>query len=118
MKVIGIVNSQGDYEGRHYHNLVLQVETENTNANKDVCGLLADTVKLRYSDLNTLFNMGFADPADVEKLTAKDFKDILLNAEVDVAYNKFGAVQSVTILREPPKSEPNSATKQGSTPAK
>lgn len=118
MKVIGLVNSQGDYEGRHYHNLVLQVEAKNTNANKDVCGLLADTVKLRYSDLNTLFNMGFADPADVEKLTAKDFKDILLNAEVDVAYNKFGAVQSVSILREPPKSEPNSATKQGASSAK
>ena len=75
MKVIGIVNSRGEYEGRPYHNLVFQVAAENTNTNKDVVGMLADTVKVRYADLNTLFGLGLPDQAEVEKLTAADFDD-------------------------------------------
>lgn len=111
MKVIGIVNSQGDYEGRHYHNLVFHVSYENENENKDVVGVLTDTVKLRYADLNNLFGIGLADPADVEKLTAKEFDD-WLGCEIDVSYNKFGAVQGVKKLSEPPKTD----TKQGGAP--
>lgn len=109
MKVIGIVNSQGDYEGRKYHNLVFHVSYENENENKDVLGVLTDTVKLRYADLNNLFNIGLADPADVEKLKASDF-DEWLGAEIEVSYNKFGAVQGVK------KIKPNSDTKQGGAP--
>ena len=112
MKVIGIVNSRGEYEGRPYHNLVFQVAAENTNKNKDVCGKLAETVKVRYADLNTLLGLGLADPQDVENLTAADF-DEYLNCDIEVAYNKYGAVQSITKLKsEPPKED----TKQGGAP--
>lgn len=114
MKVIGIVNSKGDYEGRPYHNLVFHVSFENDNANKDCCGLLVDYVKLKYSVLNDLFGLGLADPADVEKLSASDF-DEWVGCEIDVAYNKYGAVQSIKKLSEPPKIKD---TKQGATPAK
>lgn len=113
MKVIGIANSQGEYEGRKYHNLVLQVNVENTNDNKDVCGMLVDTVKIRYADINAIFGIGLADPADVEKLKAADF-DEWLNCEIDVAYNKYGAVQSVKKISEPPKTD----TKQVNTSVK
>lgn len=104
MKVVGVSNSGvGEYQGRRYHNLVLHVTYKEANANKDVIGLLTDTVKLRYADLNNIFSMGLADPADSEKLGADTFS-YLLGAEIEVAYNKFGAVQSVTILEEAPKS--------------
>lgn len=108
MKVIGIVNSQGDYQGRPYHNLVFHVSYENTNANKDVCGSLTDTVKVRFADLNEMFGLGFADPADVEKLHAEDFSDYI-GKEIDVAYNKFGAVQSVNIVTPKKDAQPEKA---------
>lgn len=113
MKVIGIVNSQGEYEGRKYHNLVLQVAAENTNTNKDVVGKLAEVVKIRYADLNVLLGLGLADDSDVEKLTAADF-DEYLGCDIDVAYNKYGAVQSIKKISEPPKND----TKQGGAPVK
>ena len=94
MKVVGIVNSQGDFNGKPYHNLVFQVTTENENENRDVCGLLVDTVKIRYADLNVVLGLGLADPSDVEKLGAEMFDDYL-GAELEVSYNKYGAVQSI-----------------------
>lgn len=111
MKVIGIVNSMGDFEGRKYHNLVFHVSYENTNENKDVCGVLTDKVKLRYADLDVLFGIGLADPADVEKLKANDFSD-WLGCEIDVLYNKYGAVQTIKKVSEPSKTD----TKQGGAP--
>lgn len=97
MKILGIVNSQGDFNGTRYHNLVLHCSYEETSTTKDFSGLLVDTVKLRFSDLNSIFDLGFADPKDVEKLHAEDFSH-LIGEEIDVAYNKFGGVQSVKIL--------------------
>lgn len=96
MKIVGIVNSQGDFNGKSYHNLVLHVTMENENTNKDVTGLLTDTVKLRYSDINDMLNLGLADPSDVEKLRSESFQQFI-GKSVEVAYNKFGAVQSVII---------------------
>lgn len=96
MKIVGIVNSQGDFNGKPYHNLVLHVTMENENTNKDVCGLLTDTIKLRYSDINDMLGLGLADPSDVEKLKAETFQQYV-GKKIDVAYNKFGAVQSVKI---------------------
>ena len=100
MKIVGIINTQGEFNGNRYHNLVLHVTYENDNDKKDVCGMLTDTVKIRYADLDTVLNLGLADPADVERLQAESFSDYL-GAEIDVAYNKFGAVQSVTVLKAP-----------------
>lgn len=94
MKVVGIVNSQGDFNGKPYHNLVFQVTTKNENENRDVCGLLVDTVKIRYADLNVVLGLGLADPSDVEKLGAEMFDDYL-GSELEVSYNKYGAVQSI-----------------------
>ena len=111
MKIIGIVNSQGEYEGRKYHNLVLQVECENTNANKDVCGLLAETVKIRYADLDVLFGLGLADPSDVEALKADMFSEYI-GAEVEINYNKYGAVQSLKVLKPAEKKETAAETKK------
>lgn len=96
MKILGLVNSSGDYQGHRYHNLVIHVSYVETNGNKDCKGELVDTIKLKYSDLNTLFNMGLADPSDVEKLGTDTFS-YLIGKSIDVAYNKFGAVQSVQI---------------------
>lgn len=110
MKVIGIVNSSGEYQGRKYHNLVLHCNYPDDNGNRDSCGELTDTVKLRFSDLNSIFGMGFAEPSDVEKLHAEDFAH-LLNKQIEVAYNKFGAVQSVKVLDSVDKSNGKENTK-------
>lgn len=104
MKILGIVNSQGDFNGNKYHNLVLHCSYPEPNANKDTCGLLVDTVKLRFTDLNSILGMGFADPSDVEKLHAEDFNH-LIGAEIEVSYNKFGAVQAVKVLSSSDKSK-------------
>lgn len=104
MKILGIVNSQGDFNGNKYHNLVLHCSYLETNANKDCCGLLVDTVKLRFADLNSILGMGFADPSDVENLHAEDFNH-LIGKEIEVSYNKFGAVQSVKVLDSVDKSK-------------
>lgn len=97
MKILGIVNSQGNYQGRDYHNLVLHVSYKEENLNKDFQGLMVDTVKLRYSDLNTIFNMGIPDPKDVEKMQSAEFSH-LIGKEIEVNYNKFGGVQSVKLI--------------------
>lgn len=97
MKIIGIVNSQGDYQGNKYHNLVLHVSYKETNERKDCQGLMTDTIKLRYSALNDLLSMGLADPADVEKMTSETF-NYLLGKEIEVAYNKFGGIQSLKVM--------------------
>ena len=103
MKVVGIVNSQGDFNGKPYHNLVFHVTAPNDNANRDVCGLLTDTVKVRYSDLNMVLGLGLADPSDVEKLGAEMFDDYL-GAELEVSYNKYGAVNAIKAVKaEKPK---------------
>jgi len=63
-----------------------------------------------------LFGMGLADPSDAEKLQASAFDDYL-GAEIDVAYNKYGAVNSVKVVAAPTKSEPiknDTSPKQGS----
>lgn len=98
MKVVGIVNSQGDFNGKPYHNLVFQCTAPNENANRDICGLIVDTVKVRYADLNTVLGLGLADPADAEKLTAETFSDYL-GAEIEVAYNKYGAVNAIKAIK-------------------
>lgn len=103
MKIIGLVNSKGDYNGNKYHNLVLHCSYVENNEKRDTAGELTDTIKLRYSDLNSLFSMGLADPSDVEKMTAENF-DFLLGEEIEVYYNKFGAVQSVSLLSSKDKS--------------
>lgn len=105
MKVVGIINSSGDFNGKPYHNLVLQCTDENKNDKKDICGLIVDTVKIRYADLDAVFGMGLADPSDAEKLQASAFDDYL-GAEIEVAYNKYGAVNSVKVISAPTKSEP------------
>ena len=97
MKIVGIVNSKGDYQGNKYHNLVLHVTYKETNERKDCRGLLVDTIKLRFSDLNSLFSMGLADPKDVESMTSENF-DYLIGSSIEVAYNKFGGVQSINVL--------------------
>lgn len=103
MKIIGIINSMGEYQGNKYHNLVLHCSYPDTNGNRDSVGFLTDTVKLRFTDINSILGMGFADQADVEKLHAEDFGH-LLNKEIEVAYNKFGAVQAVKVLDSVDKS--------------
>lgn len=97
MKILGVVNSQGDFNGNKYHNLVLHCSYKEVNERIDCIGERVDTVKLRYSDLNALFSMGLADPSDVDKLNASNF-DYLIGKEIEVGYNKFGAVQSVKVL--------------------
>lgn len=100
MKIEGILNSQGEFNGNRYHNLVFQVTFDNPNDKKDVCGKLVDTVKIRYVDLNTILGLGLADPADAESLTAESFSDYV-GAEIEVGYNKYGAVQSLKVLKAP-----------------
>ena len=114
MKIVGIQSSQGEYNGNKYHNLVLQCTVENDNDKKDVTGLLVDTVKIRFADLNAVFSMGLADPSDAEKLTSSAFDDYI-GADIDVSYNKFGAVQAVKVIS---KSEPIKNDSKAATPTK
>lgn len=104
MKILGIVNSQGDFNGNKYHNLVLHCSYKETNERKDCCGELTDVVKLRFSDLNAFFSMGLADPSEVERMSAANF-DFLLGEEIEVSYNKFGAVQGIKVLDSKDKSQ-------------
>lgn len=103
MKIVGIVNSQGEYQGNRYHNLVLHCTYKEENEKIDCIGIKTDFIKLRYSDLNSLFSMGLADNRDTESLTAAKF-DFLLGEEIEVNYNKFGAVQSIKVLSSKDKS--------------
>ena len=98
MKVLGVSVVNGEYEGRKYHNLVFQVAAPNDNPNKDVVGDLVDTVKIKFTDINIILQLGLADQADVEKLTASAFSDYI-GSEISVSYNKYGAVNSITVVK-------------------
>ncbi|MBO7695313.1 MAG: hypothetical protein J6T10_22040 [Methanobrevibacter sp.] len=96
-KIIGISTMEGDYQGTHFHNLNLQVTYENDNPKKDCYGVQTDTIKLKFSVINDVLEMGLPSQAQVESLKAKDFAH-LIGETVKVYYNRFGGVEGVQIL--------------------
>lgn len=96
-KVVGVSCVEGDYQGNHFHNLNLQVEYTNDNPKRDCYGTMTDTIKLKFSVLNELFDMGLPSQAAVESKVSGDFA-FLVGEEIQCYYNRFGGVDYIKIL--------------------
>lgn len=83
MKIVGVGRSTGEFEGYKYDNFVVHaLETD-----KNVTGQRANTVKVK-SDIFHRDLSAVAD-ADMSKL---------LGLMVEFAYDRFGKVQSISIV--------------------
>lgn len=83
MKVIGITEKSGDYQGREYHNIMIHC----TKESDDSYGLITEVVKVKFSNVREVFG---------KAMSASDWQN-LVDKTVFVNYNRYGVVQSVMI---------------------
>lgn len=84
MKVIGITEKKGDYEGREYHNVMIHCTKEDDSA----FGQLSEVIKVKYSNVIEVFG---------KPMSAADWQQ-LIGKKVFVSYNRYGVVQDVTVM--------------------
>lgn len=87
VKVIGIQEKLGKYEGHEYHNFILHCTKEEDGS----LGLVTELVKIKAFDVNTVFDrcMGSAD-----------WKN-LIGKEIKYFCDKYGKVIDVRVLDSP-----------------
>lgn len=94
IKVIGVSESKGKYEGYDYHNLVLHTERKDLYT----VGIRAEQLKIKYRFLNDIFNLGLK-PEQVEHLKPKDFEN-LVGKNVTVSFDMYRNIESVTVVND------------------
>jgi len=83
MKVVGIKQAAGKYEGQDYHNVNLHCTFEDENA----LGLVTEVVKCKFAKIKEIFGM---------EMKAEDWQG-LIGSDILVNYSKYGAVNGVII---------------------
>lgn len=84
MKVIGIIQKKGEYQGREYNNLMIHCIVSDRRA----VGELTEVLKVRMAAVDEVFGKRMSD-ADLDELVGK---------EIRVAYNRYGNVDYIDIL--------------------
>lgn len=84
MKVIGIGEKIGTYEGTEYHNVMIHCTKED-----DSCmGVVTEVVKIKFNNVHEIFG---------NPMSSADWQ-ALLGKNIVVNYNRYGTVQNVSIL--------------------
>ena len=83
MKVVGITEKSGEYQGREYHNIMIHC----TNESDDAYGLITEVVKVKFGNVREVFG---------KAMSSADWQN-LVDKTVFVNYNRYGTVQSVQI---------------------
>lgn len=83
MKVIGIQEKSGSFEGREYHNVMIHC----TKESDDSYGEITEVVKVKFANVREVFG---------KPMSASDWQN-LLQKTVFVNYNRYGNVQAVQI---------------------
>lgn len=96
-KVVGVYNTGSQvYKENAYHNLMLQVEYQNDNKNKDCIGTMVDAIKVKYSRLGDIFHLEASD-FKIEQLQASYFQ-FLVGKQIKVYYDRYGSVDGITVI--------------------
>lgn len=83
LKVVGLIERKGNYQGNDYHNVILHCTKEDSNA----IGELTEVVKLRHGRLSEIFG---------KQTNLTDLVD-LIGQTIYVYYDRFQNVQSVML---------------------
>lgn len=83
MKVVGITEKSGEYQGREYHNIMIHC----TKESDDSYGLITEVVKVKFGNVREVFG---------KPMSAADWQN-LVGKTVFVNYNRYGTVQSVQV---------------------
>lgn len=84
MKVVGISEKSGEFQGREYHNIMIHCTKESDVA----YGVITEVVKVKFGNVHEVFGKAMSS-ADWQNLVGKT---LLVN------YNRYGTVQSVQIV--------------------
>lgn len=83
MKVVGITEKSGEYQGIEYHNIMIHCIKESD----DAYGHITEVVKVKFGNVREVFG---------KAMSAADWQN-LVDKTVFVNYNRYGTVQSVQI---------------------
>lgn len=87
MKVVGLIQKKGTFEGRDYNNLMIHC-TYIDRANSSAVGELTTALKVKVANIDAVFG---------RKMSDKDI-DALIGKEIAAYYNRFGVVDRIEIL--------------------
>lgn len=83
MKVIGIQERSGEYQGNKYHNVMIHC----TKESDDSYGEITEVIKVKFANVREVFG---------KAMSAADWQNLLHNT-IYVNYDRYGIVQSVQI---------------------
>lgn len=86
MKVVGIIQKKGTYEGFDYNNLLLHCTYEDTNGN--AAGVLTCHHKIKVKDIERIFG---------KKMSDNDLNN-LVGCDIQVFYDQWRNVERIIIL--------------------
>lgn len=85
MKVVGIIQKKGVYEGHDYDNIMIHCTYE--DANGLASGVLTCSHKLKVRNLEAIFG---------QKMTSVDL-EALIGADIQVFYDRFRNVEKIIV---------------------
>lgn len=87
MKVVGVQEKSGEYQGQKYHNYLTHCLKEDDNA----LGVISEIVKLKYAKVSEVFGHPM-NPEDWQSLISKDIR---------CYFDKFGQTEEIRIIEKP-----------------
>lgn len=85
IKVVGVSERSGNYQGFDYHNVYIHVNREDNNA----FGVIAEQIKIKFAQVPNVFGKAMS-AADWQALVGKD---------ISVSYNRFGNCEAINIIK-------------------
>lgn len=96
-KIIGITEKKGNYEGKDYHNLVLNL----TIADDDTIGKKVDTAKIKWKNLDEVFDLDMPDDVTPETYYNLQSFSGFVGCTCHIYYDKYRTVTQVIVDEQP-----------------
>lgn len=100
MKIVGITERKGNYEGKDYHNLVLNLEY---NDLKDTIGKKVETAKIKWASLADVFDLDLPDDVNPENYYNLQSFTGFLGCNCHIYYDKYRNAEQVIVEDKPDK---------------
>lgn len=93
VKIVGVSESKGKYQGYDFHNLVVHVERSDRNC----LGVRAEQKKVKWTNLDYVFGLGNLSSSDIAKLKIADFQNIV-GKEADLFFDQYGNLEKLDLI--------------------
>ena len=90
MRVIGISESKGKYQGFKYHNYIFYCE----NPVSTVAGIVVERFKIKSNVISNFYER-FGDGKKLD-----DFFNYLIGKEIYIFYNRYGQPEGIDLIEE------------------